>query len=116
MADALLLLSAFAAAYLGFAMLALSQVRHWTSVAGSEPQGRVRLIGHRIAGGAMIALSLAMALLRDGPSFGSLLWATAISIAALAVAFTLAWRPGLLRPIAVAGRGLASRCTTRMSR
>jgi len=54
----------------------------------------------------LIALSLILAPLRDGPSFGSLLWATAISLAALGVAFTLAWRPRLLRPLAVVARGL----------
>ncbi len=37
------------------------------------------------------------ACLRDGPSFGALLWATVISLAALAVAFTLSWRPSWLR-------------------
>jgi len=58
----------------------------------------------RGAGAGMIALSLVLALMREGPGFGSLLWATMISLAALAVAFTLAWRPRWLRPLAVALR------------
>jgi len=100
MSDTLLLLAVFATAYAGFALLALSQGRHWASVVGTVPPGRVLVIVLRAGGGAMIALSLMLALMRDGPSFGSLLWATAISLAALAVAFTLAWRPGFLRPLA----------------
>jgi len=100
MSDTVLLLGVFAAAYAGFALLALSQGRHWTSVAGTKPPGRVHAIVLRAGGGATIAFSLALALMRDGASFGALLWATAISLAALAVAFTLAWRPRLLGPFA----------------
>jgi len=97
MPDSLLLLALLVAAYAGFALLALSQARHWRIVIGDValPRRRVRVL--RTLGGALIALSLILALVRDGPSFGSLLWATAISVAALAVAFTLAWRPRWLR-------------------
>jgi len=65
------------------------------------PPGRTRVIFHRSAASLLLTTSLALAPLRDGPSFGSLLWATVISFAALAVAFTLAWRPGLLRLFAL---------------
>jgi len=92
-----LLLALFAAAYAGFALLALSQARHWRTVVGDAALPRSRVPVLRAIGGALIALSLLLAFTRDGPSFGSLLWATAISLAALAVAFTLAWRPRLLR-------------------
>ena len=44
----------------------------------------------RTLGSALLGLSLIIALLRDGPSFGSLLWATAIGLAALVVALILA--------------------------
>jgi len=104
MPDSLLLLALFAAAYAGFALLALSQARHWRTVVGAAALPRSRVLLLRTLGGALIALSLLLALMRDGASFGSLLWATAISLAALAVAFTLAWRPRLLRPLAVVGR------------
>jgi len=107
MPDSLLLLALFAAAYAGFVLLALSQARHWRTVVGAAALPRSRVLALRTIGGALIALSLLIALMRDGPSFGSLLWATAISLAALAVAFALAWRPRLLRPLAVAGRGLS---------
>jgi len=123
MSDTLLLLGVFAAAYAGFALLALSQQRHWNSVAGTTPPCRVQIIVLRAVGGAMIALSLVLALMRDGPSFGSLVWATAISLAALAVAFTLAWRPAVLRPLALCIAPFARvrlmlrpRCATSQSR
>jgi len=106
MPDSLLLLALLAAAYAGFALLALSQARHWRAVVGAAALPRRRVLVLRSIGGVLIALSLMLSLLRDGASFGSLLWATAISLAALAVAFTLAWRPRLLRPLAVAGRGM----------
>jgi len=94
----------FASAYLGFALLALSQSQHWQRVAGASPPGRTRVILFRGGGAVLLAGSLALALLRDGPGFGSLLWATAISIAALGVALTLAWRPGVLRPLVAVAR------------
>ena len=95
-----LLLGTALAAYLGFALLALTQARPWQKVVRTPPPtGRWRLV-LRALGGIALALSLGLALLRDGPSFGALLWATAISLAALAVAFTLTWRPNWLRPLA----------------
>lgn len=89
----MLLLGVFVTAWLGFACLALSQGRHWRQVVGttSPRRGRVRLL--RGVGAGLLTGSLALALLRDGASFGSLLWATVLSFAALALAFTLAWRP-----------------------
>jgi len=94
----MMLAAVFLTAWLGFALLALSQARHWRHVTGCKaPPGRVRVIVYRTAASVLLTASLALALMRDGPSFGSLLWATMISLAALAVAFALAWRPKLLR-------------------
>ena len=90
MADGVLLMAVFLSACVGFACLALSQRRHWCRVLGGGPP-RPAVFVLRTLGSAMLGLSLVVALLRDGPSFGSLLWATAISVAALAVAFILAW-------------------------
>ncbi len=90
MVDGLLLIAVYASACAGFACLALSQRKHWHRVLTGEPSRPV-VNTLRTLGGTLLALSLAVGLLRDGPSFGSLLWVTAISLAALAVAFTLAW-------------------------
>ena len=94
-----LLLGTTLAAYLGFALLALGQARPWQRVAQTPPPTGLRLLALRMLGGLALTLSLGLALLRDGPSFGALLWATAITLAALAVAFTLTWRPNWLRPL-----------------
>ena len=102
----LLLVGILTAAYLGFALLALTQARSWQRVSQTPPPATIRALGlrtlgSRTLGGLALVLSLVLCLVRDGPGFGALLWATSISIAAAAVAFTLTWGPGLLRPMAV---------------
>lgn len=106
-----LLLCILVAAYLGFALLALTQARPWQRVGQAAPPTGVRRLVLRTLGGLALGLSLILCLVRDGPSFGALLWATAISIAAAAAAFTLTWRPALLRPLAaIATMGMGLRC------
>ena len=100
MRETALLLVLLAAAYVGFALLALSQRRHWTRAIGEgepSPEQARRL---RILGYALLAIAFVLAVLRDGASFGIVLWATAISIAAIAVALTLTWRPRWVRALA----------------
>lgn len=100
MLDAMLLIAVLAASYFGFAALALSQDRHWHHLVGGRhcPPDIAKLL--RYAGYVLIFCALLLALERDGPSFGSLLWATAISVAALAVVATLSWRAHWLLPVA----------------
>lgn len=94
----LLLVAIFSAAYLSFALLALSQVRHWRVVFDKALPTQREVLLLRSLGILMLSISLALSLVRDGASFGSLLWITMIGVAALAVALTLAWRPRWLRP------------------
>ena len=92
-----LLIGLFLSAYLGFALLALSQTRHWRAVSSrAQPPftGKLLLRGF---GAICLLLALGLALLRDGPSFGAVLWATLISLAGAAVAFTLSGCPRLFR-------------------
>jgi len=96
MPEALLLVSLFAAGYLAFAVLALSQARHWRQVAGAAPPARGRIRAMRTLGAVLLGLAYALALYRDGPSFGTLLWVTALSVAAMAVTFTLAATPAII--------------------
>ncbi len=111
MTGALLLIAVVLIAYLGFALLAISQTRHWRAVSETVEPGRVGKLALRVAGGVWLFLALCLALFRDGPSFGALLWSTAISLAAAAVAFTLTWCPALLRPLtAMATVGVRLRC------
>ena len=114
MADWLLLAGIVTAAYLGFALLALTQARSWRRLGQSPPPTGIRRLALRTVGGLALLLSLVLCLVRDGPSFGALLWATAISLAAATVAFTLTWRPALLRPLAaMATAGTRIRCDRR---
>ncbi len=115
MAGWLLLAGIVTAAYLGFVLLALAQARPWQRVSQAAPPTGIRRLALRTLGGLALLLSLVLCLVRDGPSFGALLWATAISIAAAAVVFTLTWRPAVLRPLAkmVAASGGGWRVTQR---
>lgn len=88
-----------AALYLGFALLALSQERNRRAVGIAASLPRAGTVLLRVAGYGLIALALPIALWRDGPGFGSLLWATLVSIGALAVVCTLTWKPLWLRPL-----------------
>lgn len=99
-AQALLsLLAVIGTLYLGFVLLALSQDRHWHEAGGQRqcPPRMRRML--RPAGYALLIVALVLALMRDGASFGALLWATTISAGAFAVVCTLTWRPRWLRPL-----------------
>lgn len=100
MPDIALTIVAALGSYLGFVLLALAQERHWCAVCAAPALQRVRAGWPAAAGLALQLLALALTLRAQGPSFGSLLWAVMISAAAMAVAFTLAWQPRWLRPIA----------------
>jgi hypothetical protein len=82
MTAGLLLVAAALASYLGFACLALAMPEH-------GPARPLRWL--RPAGCALLVLSYALCLLRDGVSFGSMLWVLLASAAAIAVTLTLAW-------------------------
>jgi hypothetical protein len=99
--EAALLLAVLVGCYLGFAALAMAQERHWRRAVGHGHPSPARVIGLRIAGAAALVLALGLALLRDGASFGAILWTAALTVGALAVAGTLTWRARWLRPLAL---------------
>lgn len=100
MPDAALTIVAALASALGFVLLALAQERHWRAVCAAPALRRVHPGWFKAAGLALQGLALVLSLRAQGPSFGSLMWAMTLPAAAMAVAFTLAWRPAWLRPIA----------------
>jgi hypothetical protein len=100
MPDAMLLVAVFAATYLGFAALAMSQDRHWHRLGGGRHCPRRAAVVLRIAGYALLLAALLLALERDGAGLGSLLWLTIITVGALCVVATLSWRAHWLRPVA----------------
>ena len=106
MAPALLLALALAS-YFGFALLALSQDRHWERSGGGRHCPARLVLPMRILGYGFLAASLALALWRDGPGFGSLLWVSMLSVGAIAVTCTLTWRAHWLRPVVRTFQGIA---------
>lgn len=100
MPDAMLLLAIFAATYLGFAALAMSQDRHWHRLGGGRHCPPRTAVVLRLAGYALLFVALVLSLERDGASLGSLLWLTIITVGALCVVATLSWRAHWLRPVA----------------
>lgn len=76
----------------GFTLLALSQDQHRRTI-GVPLLKRCKRAGQRLVGYVVLALALPLAISRDGPGFGTLLWAVLLSVAAYAVTFTLSWKP-----------------------
>lgn len=107
MREALLLLAVVFAGYLGFVLLALSQDRNWERAGGGRNCPGRLVLPLRTVGYLLLLGGLVLALLRDGPSFGSLLWATMLSVAAVAVVCTLSWRARWLRPLVRTLQGIA---------
>lgn len=97
MREALLLLAACLLALLGFALLALSQERHFEHVFKKNRPIALVSITHRAIYLIAISLSLPLCIASQGASFGSLLWVMLVCAAAMAVALLLTWRPGWLR-------------------
>ena len=62
----------------------------------------------RVFGALALAVSLALCLAVDHASMASLVWVMALAAAALAVAFTLTWRPRWLRVLVAWARPAGS--------
>ncbi|CAG9933949.1 DUF3325 domain-containing protein [Candidatus Nitrotoga arctica] len=100
MIEVALLCLAALGSYCGFALLALAQERHWYAVSGSTSTARIDSASLSIGGAALQALSIALVLFGQGPSFGMVLALVMLPTAAMALAFTLSWRSAWLRPLA----------------
>lgn len=99
MPDAALLLACWLASYLGFALLALSQPRHWRSAGGAAGPTGARAVAYRIAACAALIASFAAAVLRDGAGFGAVLWVTSLSLGGVCLVATLSQRARSLRAL-----------------
>lgn len=97
MPEALMLVMAWLATLAGMGWFALAMEAHWQQVRGSgtPPAGLLRVLG-----AAALLVSLALCLAADHVSMAALVWVLMLTAAALAVAFTLSWRPRLLAPLA----------------
>lgn len=94
----LLLLALLGVTYAGFAALALSQRPNWDILMLRRrfPAHLVRTL--RACGFALLVSALSIALVRDGPSFGAILWTIMLAIGAALVAATLTFRRKTTRP------------------
>ena len=94
-------LAAFAASYVGFALLALRQGPHHSAVAEvrrAQPSAAARRRNLWL-GASALALSFAICWIARGPSFGTILWVLLLAVSGLCVMFTLTYRPRWLRPV-----------------
>ncbi|KAB1070956.1 DUF3325 domain-containing protein [Methylobacterium planeticum] len=96
----------FALSFAGLAALALSLDRHHRDAFLSRPP-KARARGLRVAGWAGILLSLAASVALEGWNFGPVQWIGALTGASLLVVALLSYRPGWLRPAALAALPLA---------
>lgn len=99
MPDSLLYTVALLANVTGLAWLALSMDVHWEQVRGPVPPARGTVVLLRWLGAVVVAASLAVCLAVDHGSMASLVWFMVLAGSALAIAFTLAWKPRLLAPL-----------------
>ncbi|SFV11020.1 DUF3325 family protein [Pseudoduganella namucuonensis] len=99
MPESLMLFAALALILAGAAWLALSLESHWRQVRGDRAAtpSTVRLL--RVLGALALGAGLLLCLRVDHTSMAALVWVMALAAAALAVAFTLSWRPRLLAPL-----------------
>lgn len=93
MASAWFLGAAVACGFVGMAFIALALPAHWEQVRGrsAAPAGTVKTL--RALGSFALLLSLVACLKADHASMASLVWLMLLTASALAVAFTLSWRP-----------------------
>ncbi|MET0293149.1 MAG: DUF3325 domain-containing protein [Steroidobacteraceae bacterium] len=100
MPENLTLLFAFVLTLSGLAWFALSIDAHWRQLRGSTNRARSVVVGLRVAGSVALFASLLLCLRADHGSMASLVWVMLLAAGALAIAFTLAWRPAWLAPFA----------------
>jgi len=93
MGEGLYLLLALICCIAGMGLLALAMKPHWDQARAPIPYPTARARALRVFGGLALGLSFALCLLADHPSTASLVWLMAVTVSALTVAFTLAYRP-----------------------
>jgi hypothetical protein len=95
MIDLLLVAAAIAVIYASFALLAVTQERNWSS-ADVKKDMYFQAINTRRKwwlSGIGLMLGYMLCLVSSGASFGSALWVLLLGVCAMAVAFTLSWKP-----------------------
>ena len=97
MVEGALLVAASLSALCGMGWLALAMKPHWEQLRGATALGVAARRRLRALGSVALGASLLLCLLADHASMAVLVWMMSLTGAALAVAFTLAYRPSWLR-------------------
>ena len=90
----MLLAAAALCAWTGLGALAFAMDRHYAQACGARASYGQRIV-LRVAGWALLALGFASAIVRDGASFGTLLWVALLGVFGFALVLLLACRPRL---------------------
>jgi hypothetical protein len=88
----MLLAAVVLCAWAGLGALAFSMDRHYARVCGWKVLRRQQVV-LRASGSGLLALALAAAMVRDGVSFGALLWVALLGVIGTALVLLLAYRP-----------------------
>lgn len=96
MPDSLLLALAVLLSMCGMAWVALSMKVHWKQVRGESVASPVTIRSLRVLGAIALMGSLLLCMSADHGSIAVLVWVMSLAASALAVAFTLTWRPTVL--------------------
>lgn len=94
------LVLAFLLTWLGFAILALTQERHFGLFYLSFKPFRQRILVQTAMGVIAICLALPACIAAQGGGFGGLLWVLMLTACAVTLALQLTWAPGALWPLA----------------
>jgi hypothetical protein len=94
--DSAWLIVSFVASFVGIGWLALSLDAHWSQAFGAAaPTPSTRRI-LRWSGATTLGTSLLACFAADHPTMAPLTWVMGVAVAAVVIAFVLAWRPRLL--------------------
>lgn len=93
MIDTLFQVVAFSFGIAGMGLLALSQKQHWERVLKPRPYPSAGLRTLRIVAAVGLGMSFALCIMADSPGLATLVWLMVLTVSALIVAFTLAYRP-----------------------
>lgn len=98
MREAIVLVAAQLVCTIGMGWLALAMETHWEQVCSSALSRKARIC-LRTLGAMMLLASLGLCLVVEHASMAVLVWVMVLSASALAVSFTLTWRPHWLRAV-----------------
>lgn len=94
MSDAVLVISAFAAALAGMAAFAVANEVHWRQLLGTRPQTGSLRSACKLAGSALVGLSFLFCTLADPISMAILVWPMLLGVAGALVAVFLTLHAG----------------------